>query len=218
MKILKGCMVVITGLLLAGLFHFSPVSMGGHVLALHAGEVEEDPELRFPDEPPPEPSGFRMNDYRTVVPLSLKGATVVSNLVAMKLHKEGQTLFIDVMPFTPKPPNLPKDIIWRDKPRDNIPGSVWLANVGYGRLPQEMSDFFSHHLARLTKGQKDQPLLFYCQRDCWMSWNAAKRALDMGYISVYWYPLGTDGWVTIGGKVVPAKPVPLPDLTRAINP
>jgi rhodanese-related sulfurtransferase len=27
-----------------------------------------------------------------------------------------------------------------------------------------------------------------------MSWNAAKRALAMGYANVAWYPDGTDGW------------------------
>ena len=27
-----------------------------------------------------------------------------------------------------------------------------------------------------------------------MSWNAAKRAVEWGYSSVVWYPLGADGW------------------------
>jgi rhodanese-related sulfurtransferase len=27
-----------------------------------------------------------------------------------------------------------------------------------------------------------------------MSWNAAKRALEMGYSNVAWYPDGIDGW------------------------
>jgi PQQ-dependent catabolism-associated CXXCW motif protein len=30
--------------------------------------------------------------------------------------------------------------------------------------------------------------------DCWMSWNAAKRAVEWGYSSVIWYPAGADGW------------------------
>ena len=37
-------------------------------------------------------------------------------------------------------------------------------------------------------------LLFFCLADCWMSWNAAKRAQEYGYTSVLWYPEGTDGW------------------------
>ena len=36
--------------------------------------------------------------------------------------------------------------------------------------------------------------MIYCQADCWMSWNAAKRALSYGYTNVAWYPDGTEGW------------------------
>ncbi len=38
------------------------------------------------------------------------------------------------------------------------------------------------------------PVLFFCLAECWMSWNAAKRALEYGYSNVFWYPEGTDGW------------------------
>jgi rhodanese-related sulfurtransferase len=31
-----------------------------------------------------------------------------------------------------------------------------------------------------------------------MSWNAAKRALAMGYTNIAWYPAGTDGWRAAG--------------------
>jgi len=204
--------VLITGLLF-GFYHAVSLT------SLTALEQDEDVSgLRFPDEPPPEPNGYRMKEYRTIVPLTLAGAHVVSDKQAMQLYLEKKTIFVDVMPFVPRPPNLPKKMIWRDKQRKNIPGSVWLANVGYGRLPREMAQFFQQNLERLSKGDKTQPLLFYCQKDCWMSWNAAKRALELGYSSVSWYPLGTDGWVTIGGKVVDAKAVPLPDMTRPLKP
>lgn len=191
----------------------------GNFAQLEALEQDDEvSELRFPDEPPPEPKGYRMKEYRTIVPLTLAGAHVVSDKQAMQLYVEKKTIFVDVMPFVPRPPNLPKKMIWRDKPRKNIAGSVWLANVGYGRLPIEMAQFFQQNLERISKGDKTQPLLFYCQKDCWMSWNAAKRALELGYSFVSWYPLGTDGWVTIGGKLVDAKAVPLPDMTRALKP
>ena len=36
--------------------------------------------------------------------------------------------------------------------------------------------------------------MIYCQEDCWMSWNAAKRVLSYGYPNVAWYPEGTEGW------------------------
>ena len=52
-------------------------------------------------------------------------------------------------------------------------------------------------------------LLFYCLRDCWMSWNAAKRAIALGY-TVAWYPDGTDGWQDAGLPLSAAVPAPRP--------
>ena len=81
-----------------------------------------------------------------------------------------------------------------EPPRENIPGSVWLPNVGYGELSAEFADYFRTELERLTGGDKSKPLVFYCDANCWMSWNAAKRAMTYGYSAVQWYPDGTDGW------------------------
>jgi PQQ-dependent catabolism-associated CXXCW motif protein len=46
--------------------------------------------------------------------------------------------------------------------------------------------------------------------DCWMSWNAAKRALELGHKAVVWYPEGTDGWSEAGLPLAPATAVPRP--------
>jgi rhodanese-related sulfurtransferase len=43
-----------------------------------------------------------------------------------------------------------------------------------------------------------------------MSWNAAKRALEMGYRRVVWYPDGTDGWQAAGYALADAKPLRRP--------
>jgi len=42
-----------------------------------------------------------------------------------------------------------------------------------------------------------------------MSWNAAKRAIALGY-TVAWYPDGTDGWQDAGLPLSVAVPVPRP--------
>ena len=39
-----------------------------------------------------------------------------------------------------------------------------------------------------------------------MSWNAAKRALAMGYANIAWYPAGTDGWSAAGLPLQKAAP------------
>jgi hypothetical protein len=41
-----------------------------------------------------------------------------------------------------------------------------------------------------------------------MSWNAAKRALALGYRSVHWYPDGTDGWGEAGFLLERVEPAP----------
>ena len=59
-----------------------------------------------------------------------------------------------------------------------------------------------------TKDDKAVLLVFYCQEDCWMSWNAAKRALSYGYRNVAWYPEGTDGWQRADLPVADSQPQP----------
>ena len=61
-------------------------------------------------------------------------------------------------------------------------------------------------LIKLTQNNPDQQLIFYCVADCWMSWNAAKRAMNYGYSRVYWYPDGSDGWAGDGHELVEAIP------------
>lgn len=155
-----------------------------------------------------EPSGYRMEDYRTAVPATLAGAVVVDTTTAMAIHRDGSAVFIDVLPRPPKPAGLPPGTPWRDRPHDGIPGSVWLPNVGYGALAPEVDAYYRHHLDRLTAGDRGRPLVVFCLAECWMSWNAAKRAVSYGYTRVHWYPDGTDGWQAADGQLVPVEPAP----------
>ncbi len=141
-----------------------------------------------------EPEGYKLDKFRSPVPASLKGAKTVGSKEVWMLWKKGETILIDVMPQAPKPKNLPEGTFWRERTRDNVPGSYWLANVGYGRLHPDSEQWFKDKLHLLTSGNKNKPVLFYCLMNCWMSWNAAKRALSYGYQNVFWYPEGTDGW------------------------
>jgi PQQ-dependent catabolism-associated CXXCW motif protein len=65
-------------------------------------------------------------------------------------------------------------------------------------------------LSAVTDGDPSSPILFFCMENCWMSWNAAKRALEMGYRSVHWYPGGTDGWAGAGLPTEQVEPLELP--------
>ena len=141
-----------------------------------------------------EPDDYRSEDYRAPTPPSLKGARVLTTSEAEALWKGGDAVFIDVMPRPPRPANLAPGTIWRDRPRSNIPGSIWLPDTGYGALAAVTEAYLRDNLARAAAGNQTKLLVFYCLKDCWMSWNAAKRALAMGYTNVAWYPDGTDGW------------------------
>ena len=67
---------------------------------------------------------------------------------------------------------------------------------------------------RLSGGDRARRLVFYCQAECWMSWNAAKRALGLGYRNVVWYPEGTDGWQAAGLPLQMAEPQPMPGFVE----
>ncbi|MDE2361820.1 MAG: PQQ-dependent catabolism-associated CXXCW motif protein [Hyphomicrobiales bacterium] len=155
-----------------------------------------------------EPEGYRTENYRAPVPATLAGARVADTAGVERLWKDNGAAFIDVLPRPPKPANLPADTVWRDKPRRDIPGSLWLPDTGYGRLPEAVSAYLSRGLGKASNGDKSRLLVFYCLRDCWMSWNAAKRAISLGYRNVIWYPDGTDGWAAAGLRLEDRTPEP----------
>lgn len=158
----------------------------------------------------PEPTGYRMQDYRGPTPTSLAGARVLTTRDAEELWRSGAA-FVDVLPHPPRPTDLPPGTIWHEKPHMDIPGSIWLPDTGYGALASSTERYLRDGLAQITRSDRSRWLVVYCQKDCWMSWNAAKRALMMGYKNVAWYPDGTDGWQSNGLPVQQAEPAPTND-------
>lgn len=156
--------------------------------------------------------GYRISDFRAPVPGTVPGGTTVhtDTVISMLDNRQTAPLLIDVMPSPPKPKNLSPTALWLPTPRQHIPNSVWLPNVGHGRLSDELDDYFRRQLERLTQGDTSRPLVFYCQADCWMSWNATQRAAAYGYQNALWYPEGNDGWQAAGLPLETANPVPMP--------
>jgi PQQ-dependent catabolism-associated CXXCW motif protein len=162
-------------------------------------------------ETPPEPAGYRLDDYRAPVPATLAGARVLSTEQALALWRDKAAAFVDVLPRPPRPAGLPPDAVWRDKPRSDIPGSLWLPDTGYGAISDATLRYLETGLARATAQDKGRTVVFYCLADCWMSWNAAKRAMSLGYSDVAWYPEGADGWAKVGHPLEPREPEPRAD-------
>ena len=163
---------------------------------------------------PPEPAGYRMDDYRSMVPATLQGATVFSTDAARDHWKSRDAVFIDVLPQAPRPAGLPASTIWREKSREDVPGSVWLPDTGYGALAPMMQEYFEHGLEHASGSDRDRMLVFYCLANCWMSWNAAKRAIAIGCTHVAWYPDGTDGWSADHLPLEPRTPLPRPQTAE----
>jgi PQQ-dependent catabolism-associated CXXCW motif protein len=159
-----------------------------------------------------EPEGYRLGDYRAPVPVTLEGATVLDTAGLILLLAREPAVLIDVMPAPRRPPGRGTGRPWLPPPRFHLPGSVWLPNVGLGELPVSTAAWLARRLEELTGGVKTKPLVFYCERDCWMSWNAAKRARhELGYRRVHWYPDGIQGWEEAGLPLVPAVPEQEPE-------
>ena len=141
-----------------------------------------------------EPNGYRMENYDAPVPSMLTGATVVDAFDVKRLLQEQNALVIDVIPEHRKPEFLPENQIWIPPAHQGVAGSIWLPDIGYGVLSEATIKYFKDSLRKYTDSNRNHPVVFYCRMDCWMSWNAGKRALSYGYTNIYWFSYGIDGW------------------------
>jgi len=154
-------------------------------------------------------TGYRIARYRA--PVTAEAPAGVTRVGAVEVERliAGGAILIDAMAAIGAGPD-PATGAWRlSRPRIHIPGSVWLPDVGKGDLSPAMDAYFRSNLERLTDEDKARPIVIYCLADCWMGWNAAKRAASYGYMALHWFPDGTDGWIDLDRPLVPAEPVPM---------
>ncbi len=84
-----------------------------------------------------------------------------------------------------------------------IPGAQFAvpAHQG-GSFDDPVQQQFGKYLQQATRGNKEHPLVLYClSPHCWMSYNAALRAIHLGYTNVLWYRGGIDSWKQAGQQV-----------------
>lgn len=154
--------------------------------------------------------GYRIRHYRAPTPTDVPQAITVTTPGLQELMRRQAPILVDVLAVTVRPEIEEFGLSWLpDQPRFDLPGSVWLPNVGYGKLDKRMEEYFRNQLHRLTGGDLDRPIVIYCVIDCWMSWNAIRRAASFGYRRLYWYPEGADGWAAHGLPTQETQPVPL---------
>lgn len=81
-----------------------------------------------------------------------------------------------------------------------LPGAIpasWASQPG--AFNDQTQQQFGQMLQQATQGRKDLPVIFYClSTQCWMSYNAALRAINLGYTNVLWYRGGIEAWQAAG--------------------
>ena len=137
---------------------------------------------------------------------TLSGGTVIHAQRLAKLLKPGGVLVVDVSDAPKQPPSCPQAAVWLPVPHPVIPGAIWIPGAGLGGIDPGIERLLRERLAQGTGNDPEHPVVIYCHRSCWLSWNAAKRAIGYGYRRIYWYPDGMEGWRAAGFPTASAEP------------
>ena len=129
---------------------------------------------------------LRQAPYHGPTPLQIPGAQVV------------QTRQLQALLAGPDSPIL-IDVL-SEQGHLTLAGAVWLSGAGRGaNFVDPVQSLLTQLLRQLAGGNKARPMVFFCAgSQCWLSYNAALRAVAAGYSRVYWYRGGVEAWVAAG--------------------
>ena len=127
------------------------------------------------------------NAVGTNTPLTIPGARVIGTGELESALNRGT---LEGVPF------LAIDAWQRTERNDTVPGSIYIEYAGAsGTFKDSYQKALKDELAKLTNNNLNMPVVFYCQgAQCWESYNAALRAINLGYSKVYWYRGGVYSW------------------------
>ncbi len=118
-------------------------------------------------------------------PASIPGGQVITTKGLVELIRGGQVpvLTLDVLGGT-----------------EMIQGAVYAAPAAQaGTFDDQTQRQFGQFLQQATGGNKEHPIVLYClSPECWMSYNASLRAINLGYTNVLWYRGGIESWKKAG--------------------
>ena len=157
-----------------------------------------------PQSPVAEPKDFWLGPVNAPVPGTLNGGTVIRAKDLAALLKQRRTVVVDVSSSPQRPEKLAPQAVWMPPPHPVIPGSLWIAGAGAGAIDAGVEKLYQQRLAEATSHDLSHPVVVYCHERCWLSWNAAKRAIRYGYRNVYWFPDGIEGWRAAGFETATA--------------
>lgn len=136
---------------------------------------------------------LRTADYHGPTPLAVPGGRVVrtTELRAMLIGRTAPYL-IDVL---------------GGQGHRTIAGAFWMHGAGAGDLSADESRRFVNAVAKFAAGDKSRPIVFFCaDSECWLSYNAALRAIAAGYTNIMWYRGGIAAWLHAGFPMSQADP------------
>ena len=140
-----------------------------------------------------EPQGLYQGVMHGYTPNMVTGGKVVDTRGLAELIKTDKPVLLDVAEADRKPQGMAPGMIWSPTHR-TIPGAVFLQGGGSGTDDKAYGDAFAARVKTLTGGDKAKPIVTFCHPDCWGSYNAAKRLIELGYTNVVWFRDGLEGW------------------------
>jgi PQQ-dependent catabolism-associated CXXCW motif protein len=164
-----------------------------------------------------EPQDFWLGPANGPVPATVSGGTVIHAQDLAALLKQRRPVVVDVSNQQQRPEKLAPQAVWMPAPHPVIPGSLWIAGAGAGAIDPNIEKVYRQRLAEATGHNLDHPIVLYCHEHCWLSWNAAKRAIRYGYRNVYWFPDGIEGWRAAGFETANVE-APSTSMTAATPP
>ncbi len=152
-------------------------------------------------------SRLHAGEMHGATPTSIPGGQVITTQGLAALYQGQGTPFV-VVDVLGQPRSLP----------NAVPGA-WLSQPGsFDDAIQQQAGAW---LGQLSQQRKDVPLVFYClSRECWMSYNAALRAIRAGHRNVLWYRGGIEAWMAAGLPIQGAagNPAASTGAFAAVNP
>lgn len=138
----------------------------------------------------PAPRELHPGPFHGPTPNRIPGGQVITTVGLLPLLQQG--LPVRVFDVLGGPQALPNAI-----------PAAWAARPG--GFDDETQAQMGRLLRQATGGRNDVALVFYCGGpQCWMSYNAALRAIRLGYRNVLWYRGGLEAWQRSGQQLVAA--------------
>ena len=138
----------------------------------------------------PPPQGLHAGPPHGPTPNRIPGGQVITTkgLSALLQNRQVPTVVLDILGG---PRKLPNAIL-------AVPASQ------PGSFQDAAQQQFAQFLNGVTRGNRETAIVLYCQNvQCWMSYNAAARAIALGYRNVLWYRGGIEAWTAAGLQTVP---------------